>query len=213
MTKPSDTVLRVGVTGGIGSGKSTVCKLLATFGRTVISADDMAKDLTNNDAQIRADIRKEFGDVVFNNDGTLDRKALAEVVFKSKTAIETLNAIVHPRVFVALETEIQNLKPSQHFPYVVIEAALMYETRMDDDLNYVIVVTADEETRVSRVMNRDKVTRNDVRARMKFQMEEKEKLDLADFVIINDGTQADLIERVKFIDKLLPMLAMRPERV
>ncbi len=173
----------------------------------------MAKDLTNNDAQIRADIRKEFGDVVFNNDGTLDRKALAEVVFKSKTAIETLNAIVHPRVFVALETEIQNLKPSQHFPYVVIEAALMYETRMDDDLNYVIVVTADEETRVSRVMNRDKVTRNDVRARMKFQMEEKEKLDLADFVIINDGTQADLIERVKFIDKLLPMLAMRPERV
>ena len=87
----------------------------------------------------------------------------------------------------------------------------MYETRMDDDLNYVIVVTADEETRVTRVMHRDKLTRNEARARMKFQMDEKEKIELADFVITNDGTQADLIERMKFIDKLLPMLGARPK--
>jgi dephospho-CoA kinase len=212
LTKSHTTVLRVGVTGGIGSGKSTVCKLLTTFGRTVLSADDIAKHLTNGNADIQAAIRSEFGDSVFFENGMLDRKALAAVAFKSKEAVSALNAIVHPHVFTALETEIQNLKSSQRSPYVVIEAALMYETRMDDDLNYVIVVAADEETRVSRVMNRDKVTRNEVRARMKLQMDEKEKIELADFVIINEGTQADLIERVKFIDRLLPMLASQPKQ-
>jgi dephospho-CoA kinase len=211
VTRALDTVLRVGVTGGIGSGKSTVCKLLETFGRTVLSADEIAKKLTNSNADIQAEIRKEFGDDVFLESGVLSRKALAEIAFKSKSSIEKLNAIVHPRVFSTLESEIQSLKPSQCSPYIVIEAALMYETRMDDDLNYVIVVTADEETRVSRVMNRDKLTRNEARARMKFQMDEKEKIELADFVIMNDGTQADLIERMKFIDKLLPMLGARPK--
>jgi dephospho-CoA kinase len=200
------TFFRVGVTGGIGSGKSTICKLLANFGRTVLSADEIAKNLTNSDPEIQSALRETFGETIFAH-AALNRRALAEIVFNDAKAMEKLNAIVHPKVFTVLEEAIGSLTPSKRLPYVVIEAALIYETRMDDDLDYVIMVTADENTRIMRVMNRDKVTRDEVRARMKSQMDEKEKIELADFVITNDGTEADLIERIKFVDKLLPMMA------
>jgi len=204
---PPENFFRVGVTGGIGSGKSTVCRLLTQFGRTVLSADAIARDITNNDREVHSAILREFGPDVFHQNGSLLRDKLAEIVFADSGALEKLNALVHPHVFAALEQSLLDLKPEQRMPYIVIEAALIYETRMDDDLSYVIVVTADEDTRIRRVMNRDKMTRQEVRARMRSQMDEEKKIELADFVIINDGTEADLIERVQFIDKLLPMMA------
>lgn len=198
--------LRVGVTGGIGSGKSTVCKLFAQMGRAVISADEIARELTASNDGIKAAIREAFGDKVFHFSGSLHRKALAEVVFNNEEAKEKLNAIIHPLVFETIEARINALKPSERSPYVIIEAALIYESRMDDDMHYVIVVDAKEELRIERVMERDDVDRDAVRARIRSQMEVQEKLDLADFVIVNEGTEADLIERVAFIDRLLAMM-------
>jgi dephospho-CoA kinase len=198
--------LRVGVTGGIGSGKSTVCKLFAQMGRVVISADEIARELTATNDDIKAAIRETFGDEVFHPSGALNRKALAEVVFNNQEAKEKLNAIIHPLVFETIEARINALKPSQRSPYVIIEAALIYESRMDDDMHYVIVVDAKEELRIERVMERDEVDRAAVLARIRSQMNVQEKVELADFVIVNEGTEADLIERVAFIDRLLTMM-------
>jgi dephospho-CoA kinase len=198
--------LRVGVTGGIGSGKSTVCKLFAQMGRVVISADEIARELTATSDDIKAAIRETFGDEVFHPSGALNRKALAEVVFNNQEAKEKLNAIIHPLVFETIEARINALKPSQRSPYVIIEAALIYESRMDDDMHYVIVVDAKEELRIERVMERDEVDRAAVLARIRSQMNVQEKVELADFVIVNEGTEADLIERVAFIDRLLTMM-------
>ncbi len=198
--------LRVGVTGGIGSGKSTVCKLFAQMGRVVISADEIARELTATNDDIKAAIRETFGDEVFHSSGALNRKALAEVVFNNQEAKEKLNAIIHPLVFETIEARINALKPSQRSPYVIIEAALIYESRMDDDMHYVIVVDAKEELRIERVMERDEVDRAAVLARIRSQMNVQEKVELADFVIVNEGTEADLIERVAFIDRLLTMM-------
>lgn len=198
--------LRVGVTGGIGSGKSTVCKLFSQMGRVVISADEIARELTATNDDVKAAIRAAFGDEVFHSSGSLHRKALAEVVFNNEAAKEKLNAIIHPLVFETIESRINALKPSERSPYVIIEAALIYESRMDDDMHYVIVVDAKEELRIERVMERDEVDRDAVLARIRSQMNVQEKLDLADFVIVNEGTEADLIERVAFIDRLLTMM-------
>jgi dephospho-CoA kinase len=202
--------LRVGVTGGIGSGKSTVCTLFTKLGRTVLSADDIARDLTETNSDIKASIRETFGDDVFLPNGALHRRALAEIIFKDAGAKEQLNAIVHPLVFEVLEEKIHKLKPADRHPYIIIEAALIYETRMDDDLEYVIVVNAKDETRIQRVMQRDKLTREGVLSRMQAQMDVKEKVELADFVIENEGSEAELIERISFVDKLLAMLAHKP---
>ncbi len=200
-------LLRVGLTGGIGSGKSTVSKVFAQLGRKVLSADDIARKLTETNADIKSAIRQVFGDEVFLPDGSLNRKALAEIVFNDEESKEKLNAIIHPLVFEEIERQVAALTPDECEPYIIIEAALVYESRMDDDLNYVIVVDAKEERRIDRVIERDDVTRKEVLARIKSQMEVNEKVELADFVIHNDGTEADLIERVSFIDKLLIMMS------
>lgn len=196
--------LRVGVTGGIGSGKSTVCKLFASMGRPVLSADDIARELTDTNYAIQSAIRKLFGISVFLPNGRVDRKALATVVFNDHSLRKELNAIIHPHVFSAIDQAIEKLDAAVH--YVVIEAALIYEAGMDEQLDYVVVVNADEPTRITRVMSRDNVSREAVRARMNAQMDVEKKIKLADFVIENDGTEDDLASRVRFLDTLLSMM-------
>lgn len=194
--------IRVGVTGGIGSGKSTVCKLFASLGRVVLSADEIAKDLTNTNDVIKSSIRKMFGENVFLPNGLLDRKALAAIVFKNHSLRKKLDSIIHPHVFVAIEDAIEKLPPSKRSPYVIIEAALIYESGMDERLDYVVVVNADEETRIRRVMERDQATREAVLARIHSQMDMAKKVKLADFIIENDGSEDELLERTKFIDRI-----------
>ncbi len=201
-----DRLRLVGVTGGIGSGKSTVCAAFARLGRMVISADQVARELTETDASVLEAIRREFGGQAFRPDGALDRAALAALAFADRRRVAALNAIVHPRVFQEIDTRLAAAPAAAARPYVIIEAALIYESGMDARLNRVIVVDAPLEVRIGRVMERDGCSRDDILRRIAAQLPEAEKLRRADFVIVNDRNTVSLDAKVAFIDGVLQAL-------
>lgn len=199
--------LLIGVTGAIGAGKSTVCRMLSRAGRTVLSADQLAREIMESDQQVLADIRSAFGDEVFTPEGVPDRSVLARRVFGDAELLARLNAIVHPPVIRTLERRLAELPASARNPYAAVEAALIYETGMDRSMDYVVVVQASERARIARVTARDNVRDADVRRRMRAQMPASLKAERADFLIENDGGEEDLLERVLFIDRLLVSIA------
>ena len=198
--------LLVGVTGGIGSGKSTVCRAFGALGRLVVSADQVAREVTEQDPAVQAEIRKEFGDAVFGPGGAMDRAAVARLAFADKRKTAALNAIVHPRVFERIYDILAREPESRKRPYVIIEAALIFESGMDARLHRVIVVDAPEEVRIARVMARDHCTREEVLRRISRQMPAAEKLQLADFVIRNERNAVALDAKVAFVDMMLQAL-------
>jgi dephospho-CoA kinase len=199
--------LIVGVTGGIGGGKTAVCDLFEQLGRTVISADKIARDLTERDESIRGRIRAAFGEGVYDANGILDRAALATLVFADARRRKVLNAIVHPAVFRTIDERLKSLSERQRHPYVLIEAALIYETGMDKQLDYVIVVDAGRTKRIQRVIRRDRVPREQVMKRMEAQMPVELKRARADFVIENNSELGALHSKVFFLDAVLVTLA------
>jgi dephospho-CoA kinase len=199
--------LLVGVTGAIGAGKSTVCRMLEKAGRTVIPADLLAREIMETDRKVMGEIRSAFGPEVFTREGTPDRSAIARLVFSDHAQLSRLNAIVHPRVFLELDRRLAALPPARRNPYVAIEAALIYETGMEDRLDHVVVVHASEAVRIARVTARDNVPDSDVRRRMRAQMPAARKAELADLLIENESTEAELRRRVEFVDRLLVAMA------
>jgi len=193
----------VGVTGGIGSGKSVVCRAFEELGREVLWADDLAREITNHDTTVIKRVRQVFGPSSYTPEGLLDRKVVAARAFSDPAAMKRLDAIVHPVVFKAITTRVSQLPPERQHPYVIVEAALIYESGMDEQLEYVIVVHAEEETRINRVMRRDNCTREEVLRRIASQMTQDEKVKRADFVIRNDSDTTPVLPRVQFIDVLL----------
>jgi dephospho-CoA kinase len=179
--------------------------LFASLGRTIISADLIAADIVDQDDTVREKIRLSFGDMVYAPDGLLDRKKLAAIVFANPSERKKLNAIVHPRVFTTIDSRINSLSQHARAPFVLIEAALIYESGMDRDLDYVIVVDASEEHRVQRVMERDGVTREEVLQRIRAQMPSGRKRTKGDFVLQNDCTEDDLAQSVRFLDRLITL--------
>jgi len=178
--------LQVGVTGGIGSGKSLVCRIFATLGVPVYDSDSRAKILMTTDGILTDQIKKEFGSLSYNADGTLNRKFIGELVFQDERRRQTLNQLVHPRV----AADYGKWVNAQSFAYVVKEAALLIETGSYKELDKTIVVTAPDALRIKRVLERDtERTEQVVRDIIKSQMPQDEKSAKADFVIVNDGTQ------------------------
>ncbi len=210
MVKPR--FLRVGITGGIGSGKTEAAMVFKHLGRIVLSADDIARSLTDSEESIQERIRALFGETVFSEDGRLDRRKLSENVFSNPVRLRQLNNLIHPYVFQAIDDEISNLPGTSVFPFVVIEAALIFETRMDERLDYVIVIDADARERLSRVTRRDQLTDLEVRRRMKMQLPPSESRKLADFVIENNGSLEDLQGRVRFLNTLFTQMAGKLSR-
>jgi len=204
--KPGPGSLIVGVTGGIGSGKSAVCREFERLGRSVLSADRIARELTETDGKIQEEIRAAFGTSVFSTDGDLKRRDLAEIVFHDPDLRQKLNAIVHPRVFSRIDEMLSRLPPTSRHPYVVIEAALIFETDMDKRLDYTIVVDAPEEIRIKRVMQRDGCSREEVVARTAAQMSVHRKREKADFVLDNSDAASSLVNRVAFLDRLFTIM-------
>jgi dephospho-CoA kinase len=176
---------RIGITGGIGSGKTTVCEIFAALGIPVYNADHWARWLIQNDTDIRAGIVDIFGPQAYTaTDGQYDRKFVGTVVFKDKEKLAQLNALVHP----AVERHSQQWHLEQiDAPYTLKEAALMIESGSNRYLDGLIVVTAPEELRITRVVARDGIDAAAVRARIAHQMPESEKVTLANWVINNDG--------------------------
>lgn len=180
--------LRVGVTGGIGSGKSTVCRMIETLGIPVYDADTWAKWLIEHDEQTKKGIIDLFGQEAYDDAGVYQRKWISGIVFQDAEKLAALNALVHPAVE-RHSSDWQEEQARLGVPYTVKEAALMMESGSYRHLDFIIVVTAPEHLRVQRVVQRDHVTEAQVLARIRQQMPESEKVKRADFVIYNDEQQ------------------------
>ncbi|MEZ4700695.1 MAG: dephospho-CoA kinase [Rhodothermales bacterium] len=181
----------IGVTGGIGSGKTTVCRMLETMGAEVFYADAEAKRLMNEDPALRAGLIAAFGAETFMEDGRLDRAYLARQVFGDEERLATLNGLVHPRVREALVA--RKAEAAQRgAPLLVYEAALIYETGGDAYVDAVAVVHAPERARLERVAARDGVDEGQIRARMQHQLPPATLRRRADILIENDGDLEDL---------------------
>ena len=179
-------MLKIGITGGIGSGKTTVCRIFESFNVPIYYADDRAKWLMVNNEFLINGIQQLFGNEAYFDDGTLNRNHISTIAFKNSSKLLELNALVHPFVIKDSEIWYNSLK---NIPYAIKEAALLIESGGYKQLDQLIVVTAPLEERIRRVMLRDSAEREAVEARIAKQMPEAEKVALADFIIENDGTK------------------------
>lgn len=178
-------MLKIGVTGGIGSGKTTVCKLFELQTIPVFYADMQARTVMHTDVQLVAAIKKTFGNDVYSDDGLLNRSKLAALVFNNEDELKKLNSLVHPAVFKAF----YNWVEQQNAPYVLKEAALLFESGSHKDCDFTVLVKSPEFLKVSRVVKRDGVTEAEVLKRVNKQLSDDEKEKLSDFVIYNDEKQ------------------------
>ncbi len=180
MTKP----LSIGLTGGIGSGKSLVAEFFSLLGVPVYTSDVEAKKLMQTDITIRESLLNEFGDSVYSESGELNRAELANIIFNDAEALKKVNAIVHPQVRLHYQAW---LEKQIEVAYVIQESAILFDTGLYKNFDRIITVTADPEIRIQRVMLRDKCTRESVLERMSKQVAEQTKIDLSDFVIYNNS--------------------------
>jgi dephospho-CoA kinase len=179
--------LQIGITGGIGSGKSLICKIFHQLGVPIYDADSHAKELMTTDGILISDIKKEFGDLSYHSDGGLNRVFLASHVFNDQAKLDTLNKLVHPRVAVDYQQWVQ-----KHIDcnYVIKEAALLFESGSHAALDKIIVVDAPVDLRIKRVLTRDPHrTVEQIKGIVEKQMPEDEKLKRADYIIVNDESQ------------------------
>lgn len=193
---------KVGITGGIGSGKTTVCKIFETLGIPIYYADDRAKWLMVNSPALQTGIINLFGKESYDEEGQLNRAYIGGIAFKHPKKLQKLNALVHPAVFVDGENWQQEQLALQ-FPYTLKEAALLYESGSHKFLDKMIVVTAPEELRIERVMKRDGLDKEAVQDRIARQMSEAEKVAQADYIITNDGQQLLIPQVLEIHQQLL----------
>lgn len=190
--------ITLGITGGIGSGKSTICKIFKLLGAPVFEADAEAKKLMLSSKVIKSGLIDLFGKAIYTQNGTLDRKKLAGIIFSDKLQLEKVNALVHPVV----RSEFEQWQQKQDTSYVVHEAAIMFESGFYKMMDFTILVSAPKETRIKRVMKRDKVNATQVEERMSKQWPDEQKRVLADMELITNDTKL-LIPQIVKIDKQL----------
>lgn len=179
-------MIRVGVTGNIGSGKSTVCKLFSVLGIPVYHADERAKWLLENDNAIVNAVKILLGNEAYNTNGKLNRPWIASKVFANPGLLQQYNDIIHPAV---LRDSENWMNAQRNVPYTIKEAALFIESGSYKQLDFIICVTAPESIRLQRIVKRDQASVDSIKARMASQMPEDEKVKKAHAVIINDGKQ------------------------
>ena len=185
----------LGITGGIGSGKSTVCDILESFGVRIFNADAVGKVLMTDNYEVRQEVTDMFGIDSYTVGGELNTTYLAEVVFADPERVRAINSIVHPRVLAAFEAA-ASMARRDGINVIVLESALLFQSGADQLVDVVAVVDAPPATRRSRVMQRDGVERDDVDARIRHQMSPAELRKRADYVIPNRGSIEDLNEAV-----------------
>jgi len=195
-------MLKVGLTGGIGSGKTTVCKVFETINIPVYHADTQAKELMNTDPELKATLIDYFGNDIYHDDETLDRPKLAGIIFKNPMALEKVNGWVHP----AVARDFDHWCTQQTSPYVIEEAAIIFESNMAHRFGKVILVSAPENTRINRVCVRNHVTPENVRERMAIQLPEDKKMALADYIIYNDNLRLITPQVMEIHRQLLKMV-------
>jgi dephospho-CoA kinase len=194
MKKDHQCGLRVGITGGIGSGKSTVCRIFESLGIPVYNADYWAKWLLSHDHVLKKSVIHIFGEEAYASNGDYDTQYVSRAVFSDPEKLSALNAVAHPAVEVHSRAWHSD-KIKEGYPYTLKEAALLVESGGYKQIDFLIVVTAPEPLRIKRVIERDHTTEAQVRSRMQFQLPEMQKVMLADGIIVNDG-QHSLVQQV-----------------
>ena len=199
-------MIKVGITGGIGSGKSIVCEIFRKLGISIYNADTRAKVITNEDADIRNQLIAKFGDAIFKNN-QLNRSLLAQIIFKDKLALEFVNSIIHPAVRIDFY---KWCKQHETESYVIEEAALLFESGGYKEMDQMITVFAPEMLRIKRVNLRDNLSTKQIQDRMNNQWPEHEKLQRANFVIYNDEKQSVIEQVLKLNENLTNLRLAKP---
>jgi dephospho-CoA kinase len=192
--------LKIGLTGGIGSGKTTVAKIFELLGVPVYYADDASKRLYATNKDLMTDLKKHFGEDIYI-DEQLNRSKLAAIVFNDAAKLDLLNSLVHPLTIKDAEEWMQQ----QTTPYIIKEAALLFEAGSASVLDYIIGVSTPQPLRITRVMERDGTSREDVLSRMQRQMDEESKMLLCDFVIKNDEQEMVIPQVLALHERFLEM--------
>ena len=196
-------MLKVGLTGGIGSGKSEVSKFFHKWGSFIFDADKEAKNIIDKNETAQQEIIKEFGSDVINIDNKIDKQKLARVAFQDEFHQLNLNSIIHPYVFKKIDETFDKIKLDNKHKIFVVDAALIYESGADTHMDYVIVVTSLLRYRTERVMSRQNITRDDFMKRVSLQWSDGDKEHLADFIIQNNSDLKNLEKESKNIFKSL----------
>lgn len=199
----SGNFYRIGITGGIGSGKSFICRLFACLGIPIYDADSRARRLTENHPTIKSRLIDLLGNEVYLPSGEYNRSLVASIVFEKPDLLQALNNIIHPVVGNDSDKWMELMQNSERFPYAIKEAAIMNRAGDSNSLDFVIAVTAPENIRIERVLKRDKHRSEiDIRNIIDRQISEEERLDIADFVIINDNVRP-LLSQITSIHRQL----------
>jgi dephospho-CoA kinase len=201
----SDTI-RIGLTGGIASGKSTVADLFAALGAPIVDTDVIARQVVEPGQPALDEIRDVFGDVVIKEDGTLDRSRLREIVFADDARRKQLESVLHPRIRDAAFLQASLASG----PYVIIVVPLLFESPMKNAMDRILVVDCSEETQFRRLADRDNESEEQVRRIIAAQANRAERLSIADDVISNDGNLADTRNAVRSLHELYLSLANEP---
>ena len=192
-------MLKLGLTGGIGSGKSEVSNFFHKWGAFILDADKEAKKIIDKNEKAQQEIIKEFGSDVINIDNKIDKKKLARVAFQDEFHQLNLNSIIHPYVFKKIDETFDKIKLDNKHKIFVVDAALIYESGADTHMDYVIVVTSLLRYRTERVMSRQNITRDDFMKRVALQWSDEDKEHLADFIIQNNSDLKNLEKESKNI--------------
>jgi len=189
-------MLRVALTGGIGTGKSTASKILNELGALIINADKEAKNILKNNETIQSELIAEFGTDIMSGDENIDNNKLARIAFQDQDHQLRLNSIIHPYVFQEIDKNFDDVLEKSAYDIFVVDAALIYESGADTHMDYVIVITALLKVRMERALQRETLTRDEILKRMYLQWPEEEKIALADFVIHNDSTEEEFRDSI-----------------
>ena len=200
----SSKTIIIGVTGGIGSGKSMVCNMFAELGVPIFNTDNVANNITNTNNDVKNQIIILLGNNAYNTDGSMNRKYVASKVFSDSNLLKSLNAIIHPLVYLEFYKWIDSINTN----YAMIESALLFKSKLINDIDHILVITANDEVRIKRVMNRSNMTREDVINRMNNQMDTSYyKID--PYYIKNEGTIEELQSEVLRLHRMFKHFEMR----
>ena len=192
-------MLKIGLTGGIGTGKSSVSTLFKEWGAYIFDADVVAKDILNNNDTAQSELIAEFGTDVLGADNKIDKKKLARIAFSDEDHQLRLNIIIHPYVFNEIDATFDKVLADGNHEVFVVDAALIYESGADTHMDYVIVVTSHLRIRTERVMTRGGLTLDEFLQRVELQWPDEDKVHMADFVIHNNSTEEHLAAEAKKI--------------
>ena len=196
-------MLKIGLTGGIGSGISSVSNILKSWDAHIFDADRVAKTILNHNESAQNEVISEFGTDVLGAEGIIDKKKLSRIVFRDEDHQIKLNAIIHPYVFSEIDKEFETVLTKEKNELFVVDAALIYESGANTHMDYVVVVTSHLGLKIERVLAKSELTREEFLERAELQWPDEEKIQLADFVIQNNGSHEDLLRETKKTYNLL----------